>query len=88
MSYKITYSERFEKVYKKLTAQEKEKVKNSIELLLQNPMYPSLRTKKIKGTKFLYESSVNMSIRLIWRFEGKLLILMLDVGQHDILKQF
>jgi mRNA interferase RelE/StbE len=88
MSFKITYSDKFKKSYKKLTPKEQIQVKNKIELLIQNPFYPSLRTKKIKGTKFFYESSVNMSIRLIWHFEDELLILMIDVGQHDILKQF
>ena len=73
--YKITYSDRFKKSYK-------------VALLCENPMHPSLRTKKIKGTEKIFESSVNMSVRLIWKFDGAAIILMLDTGHHDILKQF
>jgi mRNA-degrading endonuclease YafQ of YafQ-DinJ toxin-antitoxin module len=51
-------------------------------------MYPSLRTKKIQGVSDLYESSVNMDIRIIWHYENDDLIILADVGHHDILNQF
>lgn len=86
--YKITYSDRFKKSYKKLSKTEQQQLKNKVALLCENPMHPSLRTKKIKGTEKIFESSVNMSIRLIWKFDGAAIILMLDTGHHDILKQF
>jgi len=31
------------------------------------------------------ESSINMSIRILWRFEGNKIILLMQIGQHDIL---
>ena len=85
MAYKITYTRRFEKHYKKLTAQEKKQIRSKVELLSENPMHPSLRTKRIQGTDDLFECSVNMDIRIIWYYEGHELILLLDVGRHDIL---
>lgn len=83
--FKITYSKRFAKNYKKLSETEKTQVKNKVKILLSNPKHPSLRTKKIKGLKNTFESSVNMDIRLIWNFQEKSLILILDVGHHKIL---
>ena len=71
-----------------LTAQEKKQLKNRLELLAQNPSQPSLRTKRIQGTTDLFECSVNMDIRIIWYYEGDKMIILVDVGHHDILKQF
>ena len=51
-------------------------------------MHPSLRTKRIKGSSSLLECSVNMDIRIIWHYEGKELILFLDIGHHDILNHY
>jgi len=51
-------------------------------------MHPSLRTKKIQGVENLFECSVNMDVRIIWYYEGNTLIAIVDVGHHDILKQF
>lgn len=45
MSYKFTFTKRFQKYFKGLTAQEKKQLKNKLELLAENPMHPSLRTK-------------------------------------------
>ena len=33
----------------------------------------------------LFECSVNLDIRIIWFYEGEQLILLLDVGHHDML---
>lgn len=88
MAYKITYTERFLKHFKDLTEQEKKQLRNKLNILAENPSHPSLRTKRIQGTKDLFECSVNMDIRIIWYYEGDKLIILLDVGHHDILKQY
>lgn len=51
MAYQITYTERFLKHYKNLTVQEKKQLQNKLILLSENPSHPSLRTKRIQGTK-------------------------------------
>jgi mRNA-degrading endonuclease YafQ of YafQ-DinJ toxin-antitoxin module len=51
-------------------------------------MHPSLRTKKIKGTDGLFECSVNMDIRIIWTYYDDEIIILLDVGLHDILQKY
>ena len=88
MAYRFTYSRRFQKHFIALTAQEKKLCKRKLELLAKNPTHPSLRTKRIQGTDALFESSINMDIRIVWHYEKATLILLVDIGHHDILKQF
>lgn len=87
MAYKFTFMPRFQKHFKRLSTQEKNQLKTKLELLAQNPSHPSLRTKRIQGTD-LFECSVNMDIRIIWYYEGDKMIILLDLGHHDILKHF
>lgn len=86
--YNITYTEKFKKSYRKFYPNEKKQIKKKIEMLADNPMHPSLRTKRIKGTKYLFEFSVNMDIRIIWYYEEGQVIILSDIGHHDILSQF
>ena len=62
--------------------------KAKVELLAENPLHPSLRTKHIKGTDGLFECSVNMDIRIIWYYEGTKLMILHDIGHHDILQKY
>jgi len=88
MAYRLTFTERFQKHYKKLCDIERKQISNKLAILAENPMHPSLRTKRIQGTSDLFECSVNMDIRVIWYYEGDKLIILLDVGHHDILKKY
>ena len=88
MAYQFTFTKRFEKHFKTLTVQEKTQLSRKLELLSTNPAHPSLRTKRIQGTDKLYECSVNMDIRIIWYYEGDTMIILVDVGHHDILRQY
>lgn len=88
MPYKFTFTQRFQKHFKQLTSQEKKQLKSKLELLAKNPSHPSLRTKRIQGTTDLFECNINMDIRIIWYYENDKIIILLDVGHHDILKQF
>ncbi len=86
MAYQFTFTGRFKKHYQKLTEQEKRQLRIKLELLAENPSHPSLRTKRIQGTADLFECSVNMDIRIIWYYEDDKMIILVDVGHHDILK--
>ena len=88
MSYEFTYTPRFKKHFKTLSAQEKKQLRNKLMLLAENPSHPSLRVKRIQGTDGLYECSVNMDVRIIWYYEGDTIIILLDVGHHDILYKY
>ena len=88
MTYKFTFTDRFQKHFKSLTVHEKKQTRKKLELLSRNPMHPSLRTKHIKGTEDLFESSINMDIRTVWYYEGNIMIILVDIGHHDIFKQY
>ena len=85
--FTIVFSDRFQKHYKNLTEKEKKQLRNKLEILAVNPLHPSLRTKRIQGTDDLFECSVNMDIRIIWYYQDNTMIVLLDVGHHDILKK-
>jgi len=87
MAYEFTFTPRFQKHFRKLTEQEKNQLKIKLKLLAENPSHPSLRTKRIQGTADLFECSVNMDIRIIWYYEGNKMIILIDVGHHDILTE-
>ena len=87
MAFQFTFTDRFRKHYGNLSDNEKKQLKNKLELLSENPMHPSLRTKRIQGTKELFECSVNMDIRIMWHHGEEGLIVLADIGHHDILKR-
>ncbi len=87
MTYRIAYAQSFHKAFKKLTKIEQKMVVSKVLELAENPFYPSLRSKKIRGTPNLFESSANIDIRIIWKYSQleKGLLIMLGIGHHSIL---
>ena len=79
----ILFTNQFKKDYKRLSPQIQKNVKEKIPLLENNPMHPTLRTKKIKGSKYVFECSVNMGIRITWQYQNQD-ILLRAVGEHDL----
>ena len=88
MPYRITYTKRFQKHFRSVKKKKKEQIRSKVRILATDPLHPSLRTKKIKGTENLFECSVNMDIRIVWYYEDDQLILLLDVGHHDIMDKY
>ena len=81
--YKLKYTKTFEKDLKALSEKEQRTVAQKLGLLAENPFYPSLRTKKVQGLDNVFEMSVNMDIRILWKYEDGIIILLLDVGHHN-----
>ena len=82
--YNITPTSRFIKELARLSDENKGQVMETLDLMSVTPFYPSLRTKKFRK---LYESSVNMDIRIMWRQEPPQTINVLRVGHHDIIRR-
>ncbi|MCL2168435.1 MAG: cytotoxin [Defluviitaleaceae bacterium] len=63
------------------------RVDEKMKLLARDPRHKSLRTKRYHGSvkDEVWESSVSMSIRILWRYEDGKIILLMNVGHHDIL---
>jgi mRNA-degrading endonuclease RelE of RelBE toxin-antitoxin system len=87
MKYQIIFSKGFKKSFQKLESSERKLFYEKLNLYVDNYRHPSLMTKKIQGSDILFESSINMSIRVIWSYQDDYLILMLDIGHHDILRK-
>jgi mRNA-degrading endonuclease YafQ of YafQ-DinJ toxin-antitoxin module len=85
MTYKLDPSKVFKKSLKKLSDNEQRVLAGKLKILIENPFHPSLRTKKVQRLKDVFESSVNMDIRILWMFKGDMLILLINIGRHDIL---
>ena len=59
---------------------------NKLRLLKTNLAHPSLRVKRVQGAKGLYEGSVNMSYRFLFRIVDDRLVLE-RIGPHKILDE-
>ena len=86
--YIVVYEDNFKRELKKLSDKYQKMVLKKLKILESNPYYPSLRTKKMEGSAGYYESSINMDIRILWYFKGNRIIVLTDVGHHDVLKKY
>jgi mRNA interferase RelE/StbE len=78
----IVFTEQFEHAYGNLTGVEKRSVRKSLALLSDNPKHPSLRVKKMEGTKGIWEGRASKRLRMTFEMTGGTLI-MRNVGEHD-----
>jgi len=83
--YSIEPTKAFAKSLKKLSQNEQRAIARKLVILARNPFHPSLRTKKVQSLSEVFECSVNMDIRILWTYKNGKIILLLDVGHHDIL---
>ena len=83
--FKVSRTESFAKDFKSLPKEIQQRAERAILLLTQDPLYPSLRTKKMKGTTDIWEASVSMSYRISYQLVGDKIILR-RIGTHDILR--
>jgi len=84
--YNLEPTKSFTKNLKKLSQNEQKTVARKLAILIQNPFHPSLRTKKVQSFGDVFECSVNMDIRILWTYKNGKIILLLDIGHHDIFK--
>ncbi len=80
------YLDSFRKDYKRLPKQIQVQVDKAITLLEQNPRHPSLHTKRIVGTRDVWEARVTLAYRLTFNWESGMVTLR-RVGTHDILNK-
>ncbi|HBV95993.1 MAG TPA: hypothetical protein DEF36_02975 [Desulfotomaculum sp.] len=80
--YKVAFTNRFVRSYKTLDKKSSSLVEKAISLLVNNPHHPSLRMKRIQGTKNIWEASAGISIRITFMLSEDVLQLR-NVGTHD-----
>lgn len=80
------FSNRFKKEYKSLPKKIQKAFDEKFSLFLKQTSHPSLRVKRIQGTKNLWEGSITMKYRFTFEvFEDE--VLFRAIGTHDILKR-
>ncbi len=85
---KIKISPRFEKRYKKLSSEIKERAKQKEAIFRENPFDPRLETHKLSGKeKECWAFSVNYHYRIKFIFLKGEEVLFLDIGTHDVYKK-
>ncbi|SFG83294.1 hypothetical protein SAMN05660649_02854 [Desulfotomaculum arcticum] len=75
-------TERFKRAYKKLDVNQKDAIKKALKLISDNINHPSLRVKRVQGTKDIWEASATMSLRITFLWESEIVILR-NCGEHD-----
>ena len=79
---KIKAYKSFKKACKVLPRNIQDKVDKQIEILEVNYLYPSLHTKKIKGTEGIWEVRIDIHYRMTFEIIGDTIYLR-TVGNHD-----
>jgi len=81
---KFVWLPRFRRDYKKLTLQSQKRINQALLQMERDLKHPSLETKKLKGTNFIWEARASKSLRITFNLKGKLITLR-TVGEHKIL---
>ena len=90
MALQISVYASFEKQCVRKPRMLQEKVWKQVEMLRDDPTYPSLRVKKIRGTKLgkVWEASIDMTHRITFEYsaDGTSIILR-NCNGHEVLRQ-
>lgn len=78
----LFFTKRFQKDYKKLPEDIRERADQKLDFLLQDFRHPSLRIKRVKRYKEVYELTVTMQYRCLFKIEGNSYYLA-RIGKHD-----
>jgi len=81
---KLDRTDRFVRDYKALPAEVRKRVDQKLAYLLENIAHPSLRVKRVRRLKGIYEGRINRSYRFVFSITADSYVL-IRVGKHDIL---
>jgi len=79
------FSKRFKKEYKALPKGIQKTFDEKLSIFLNNMLHPSLRVKRIQGTKDRWEGTISMKYRFTFEFSESTVVFR-TIGTHDILK--
>ena len=80
------FSKRFKKEYNSLPKEVQKAFDNKLALFLDNTTHPSLRVKRIQGTKGRWEGSVTQNYRFTFEYVENT-VLFRTIGTHAILSR-
>lgn len=82
---KVKYKPSFLRQYNKLPKSLKDEAREKIELFKSDPSHSFLKTHKLKGRlKGFLSFSVNYAYRVVFYYEGKNVVALVDIGGHDV----
>lgn len=85
--YSYLASRRFVKNWSKLSPKTKKETARKIDIFLENPYSPALKTHKLSGQlKNYWSFSVAYRLRIIFRFYQEDMVEFIDIGGHEIYK--
>lgn len=90
-TYAFERTSRFTKSLKRYSKNDEKKKKAIIKtftLLLDNPSHPSLNLELINSKDKVWTVRINLSDRIFLSFEANDIILLIDIGSHDLYKQY
>jgi addiction module RelE/StbE family toxin len=83
----LIWGSSFKRAYKKVTAANPElkpRIARALEVFVDNPYHPSLRTHKLSGKlKGMWAFVVTYDCRIVFQFLDDQDALLIDVGKHD-----
>lgn len=79
---KILAYESFRTCYQQLPLSIQRKVDKQLQFLADNPRYPSLHTKRIRGTTNIWEARLDLHYRMTFEMSSDTIVLRI-VGHHD-----
>jgi len=82
-AYRFTKS--FKKQYKRLPKEIQDAFDKKLQLFLEDMSHPSLRVKRIQGTKDRWEGSITMKYRFTFQITGDTVIFR-AIGSHRIIR--
>lgn len=82
---KLRWDDSFKKYYRVLPEEIKKRVNKQFAILADNINHPSLRIKKMRDSRNIWEGRITDSYRFTFQIDGDVYILR-KIGNHDILK--
>lgn len=82
----LYYTAEFKRGLKSLPKKLQEKTAKKLELFKKNPRHPSLRIKKIKSARGIWEGSINKKYRFTFEREKNTIILRVIGIHNEVLK--
>jgi mRNA-degrading endonuclease RelE of RelBE toxin-antitoxin system len=82
---KLLFTKPFIRDYRRLPQRLQKLADKQLELLLDNPRHPSLKTKKMQDPREIWEGRLTQSYRFTFQIQGDTYVLR-RIGTHDLLR--
>ncbi len=79
---RIDRTDPFKKAFANLEDTDKRRAEKALRFLEENLGHPSLRVKRVRKTRRIWEARVSRDIRMTFEFQGEI-ILLRNIGRHD-----